>query len=317
MCIRDRYQRRVHGIILMQKSKGNPTEEEEGDTENNGEEKVTALESKINKLDTFISLLEEHCQKCVEEEKFSEADLSRKRIKELKEEQAKVKVELTKQQHEILEMNEEAMYQESIEKANAEWDEKTQKLEEHFIELENELIEKQKEEMIKFNESIEQKFPATPKQSVALLNLKQVQLNLVKQKKFDLANETKEKVMAMEAEEAEKWAQQREAKITTQVDQLDQKHKKEKEAHEKRVQTAFEELDIERNKEINRITQNHINLQKQMSNAQKKELAKMNKSKVINQGKSSHVSTTLQGSVAHQGGPPSIPSAQELSLIHI
>jgi hypothetical protein len=38
----------------------------------------------------------------VEEEKFSEADLSRKRIKELKEEQAKVKVELTKQQHEIL-----------------------------------------------------------------------------------------------------------------------------------------------------------------------------------------------------------------------
>jgi hypothetical protein len=80
-------------------------------------------------------------------------------------------------------MNEEAMYQESIEKANAEWDEKTQKLEEHFIELENEMIEKQKEEMVKFNESIEQKFPATPKQSVALLNLKQVQLNLVKQKK--------------------------------------------------------------------------------------------------------------------------------------
>jgi hypothetical protein len=38
----------------MQKSKGNPTEEEEGDTENNGEEKVTALESKINKLDTFM-----------------------------------------------------------------------------------------------------------------------------------------------------------------------------------------------------------------------------------------------------------------------
>lgn len=117
--------------------------------------------------------------------------------------------------------------------------------------------------------------------------------------------------MAMEAEEAEKWEHQREMKITVQVDQLEQKHKKEKEAHEKRVQTAFEELDIERNKEINRITQNHLNLQKQMSNAQKKELAKLSKSKVINPGRSSHVSTTLQGSVAHQEGPPSIPSAQE------
>lgn len=46
--------------------------------------------------------MEEHCQKCVEEEKFSEADLSRKRIKELKDEQAQVKIELTKQQHENL-----------------------------------------------------------------------------------------------------------------------------------------------------------------------------------------------------------------------
>lgn len=81
-------------------------------------------------------------------------------------------------------MQEEAQYQESIKNANAEWDDKTQKLEEHFMDLENELIEKQKEEMTKFNESIEQRFPSTPKQSVALLNLKQVQLNLVKQKKY-------------------------------------------------------------------------------------------------------------------------------------
>lgn len=208
----------------------------------------------------------------------------------------------------------EEIFKDSIEKVSSDWDSKLEKLEQHFVDMENQMIERQKQELSNYVDMLEKSLPNNFKQSVTLLNLKQVQQNLVKQKNFVEANETKAQILALEAEEADKWAKKRAEKISVQEAQLIQKHKKEREAHEKRVQSAFNELNIERNKEISRLTQNYQNLKNQMSNAQKIDIVKITKQNKISPilaNSTSQQSKVLQLNVAHQEGPPSIPSANE------
>lgn len=76
-----------------------------------------------------------------------------------------------------------AKFQESIEIANTEWDMKLKKLKENLVDVENEMIEKQKAELTELKNSLDQNIPENPKLSVALLNIKNIQQNLKKQKK--------------------------------------------------------------------------------------------------------------------------------------
>ena len=75
------------------------------------------------------------------------------------------------------------MYQNMIDAENKEWDKKMLDLKQHFLQIENEMIEKQKEEYDNSLAGLERSLPAKAKPSSALLNLKQIQQNLVKQKK--------------------------------------------------------------------------------------------------------------------------------------
>lgn len=112
----------------------------------------------------------------------------------------------------------------------------------------------------------------------------------------------------MEAEEGEKWKQLRNNKIALQEAQMLQKHKKEREAHENRVKTALDELNIERNKEIQRLYQNFHNTKNQMANVQKIEITQLSNPKMTSPLKVG-LSSQASGNVKHQEGPPSIPSA--------
>ena len=56
-----------------------------------------------------------------------------------------------------------------------------------------------------------------------------------------------------------------------------QKHKKEREAHNKRTQTAMTELEKEKSKKIDKLKQECNNVKKQTENAQKIELAQLSK----------------------------------------
>ena len=49
------------------------------------------------------------------------------------------------------------------------------------IQLEEEMIEKHKEELIEFVETLDQSLPQQPKDSTELLNMRKIEYNLVKQ----------------------------------------------------------------------------------------------------------------------------------------
>jgi len=173
-----------------------------------------------------------------------------------------------------------------IDAENNEWNKKILDLKQHFVLIENEMIEKQKKERENLLAELERTIPTNPKPSSMLLNQKQIQQNLVKQKKYtnslivsryNEANDMKEIIEQLEEEEEKKWTKQRSDKISTQEAQLMQKHKKEREAHAKREKTAMQELEKEKAKKIAQLTNTYNNTRKQTETAHKIELAQLPK----------------------------------------
>ena len=87
----------------------------------------------------------------------------------------------------------------------------------------------------------------------------------------------KEKIETMEKEEEKKWLKTRNEKKSIQEAQLMQKHKKERDAHNKRAQTAANELEKEKTKKMEKLMQSYNNVKKQTNITQKIEIAQMTK----------------------------------------
>ncbi len=221
--------------------------------------------------------MEEHRAKCVESEKYAEAEQTKKRIAELKAQQEKLKLERKKKVHQETKDQMKNFFETTLEEERKDWDQKVADLKENFLGIENEMIERQKKELEELHNKLETALPVKAKPSSALLNLRMVQQNLVKQKKYAEANETKQKAQAIEADEDEKWTKIRAEKIAVQEAQLMQKHNKEREAHAKRVKTALAEMEIERNKRLDQLVHNYNNTKKQTVNIHNIEMAHISK----------------------------------------
>ena len=81
-------------------------------------------------------------------------------------------------------MKNKELFDSLIEKENKEWEKKMGDLNEHFTGIENEMIEKQKKEREDLINELDRTLPTKFKPSSTLLNQKQIQQNLVKQKKY-------------------------------------------------------------------------------------------------------------------------------------
>ncbi len=151
-------------------------------------------------------------------------------------------------------------------------------LRQHFVDMENEMIARQKEEIETLHADLDQQLPEKPKASTELLNLRQIQFTLVKQKKYGEANATKAQAQELEDKENERWAKARADKIQAQETLLIQRHTKEREAHTRRTQSALAELELEKNKRIDQLVHSYTNAKKQTKTVQKIELAQMSRS---------------------------------------
>eukprot|EP01022_Parablepharisma_sp_SALTPOND_P012411 TRINITY_DN1592_c0_g1_i1.p4 TRINITY_DN1592_c0_g1~~TRINITY_DN1592_c0_g1_i1.p4 ORF type:complete len:214 (-),score=43.06 TRINITY_DN1592_c0_g1_i1:453-1094(-) len=165
-------------------------------------------------------------------------------------------------------------FQSHLDEEKDKWDTRMSEMKQHLATIENEMIERQKKELETLHNNLETSLPTNFKPSSTLLNLKKVQQNLIKQKKYAEASATKDKIEEMEEEEDRKWKQVRGEKIAFQEAQLVQKHNREREGHNKRTKTALAELEIERDKNIQQFMQNY-NIRKQIVNAQKSQVSKL------------------------------------------
>ena len=195
------------------------------------------------------------------------------------------------------------MFQTTLDAENKEWDNKMGELQQNFANLENGLIDRQKNELEQLHEHLDRTLPIKSKPSSKLLNMRQIQQNLVKQKKYNEANEIKDKAAELEQEEEQKWADMRADKISTQEKQLMLKHSKERDALNKKTQSALAELERDRKRRVDQVIHNYHNTKKQTATAHNIELAQMSKFEKAGGSPSNRKSSDATGSSLMEENP--------------
>ncbi len=149
-----------------------------------------------------------------------------------------------------------------------------QDLDERLASLEQQLDEKHKAELECLHAQLEQSIPEKAKASPTLLNLRQIQQNLARMKKYADAHETQQRALELEAKEQEVWSEKRANKIAAQESALILKQKKEKEGLESRMQKTCEELKQQKAVVIKTLRLKYDNIKKQMGNTRKMQAVK-------------------------------------------
>jgi len=202
----------------------------------------------------FVSsaVLEEHRKQCEMEGKYVEAEMAKNRIEELKIQ------DFTRRREQLI--YEQAREREEVEQAhlmeyqdfNKRWDEALGQIEQQDQQAIRALEDRHIRELEENRQMLEQKLPLTFKQSAELLNLKQIQGQLARQKQYAEAHQVQIKGQQMEEEERERYMQMRHKKIVAAEATLIQKQSNEMNALRKKIETGMNERlkqrEIEHNK---------------------------------------------------------------------
>ena len=116
------------------------------------------LQLPVEKLDEYIALLKDFQEKSEVEAKFVEADLAQKKIEQLikiknKRKLLDAKAEQIEKKKEL-----ETNQKEELDKFNREMDKQFYDLNEHFQQMQNELDDKHKKELVDLQQKLEEKY---------------------------------------------------------------------------------------------------------------------------------------------------------------
>lgn len=139
----------------------------------------------------FVCKLEQHQQVCMQTGRYDEAELARTRLEQLRLHEAnRVREEVRSEQLSERLAIEEAHMKE-LQEFNMVWDNKVKEFEEHSDILQTTLQHRQRAELEQFIVKCDQTVMPRFKHSKQLLNLRHIEKNLAKQKKYQEANSTK------------------------------------------------------------------------------------------------------------------------------
>lgn len=196
--------------------------------------------------------MEEHRKDCEMQGKYVEAEMAKNRIEELK-------IQDFNRRREHLIYNQ-AREREEVEEAhlmeyqdfNKRWDEALAQIEQQDQQAVRALEERHIRDLEENRQVLEAKLPLSFKQSAELLNLKQIQGQLARQKQYAEAHQVQIKAQQMEEEERERYMQQRHKKIVAAEATLIQRQANEMNALRKKIETGMNERlkqrEIEHNK---------------------------------------------------------------------
>merc|ERR1719145_451557 len=150
------------------------------------------------------------------------------------------------------------------------WDRKAAEFEAHAAGLQNTLAARHQQEHHEHLERLRRDTePRTPRWSRDLLNLRQIQETLAKQKKYAEAGKTKQHAEQLEAKEHSMWKAKREARIAALEEQFMHKQQLEMGGLMKRIQSGREEQKQARKTELERLLQRYNNVKSQLESQQK------------------------------------------------
>ena len=135
---------------------------------------------------------------------------------------------------------------------NRYWDSRYNDFNEQVRILEDELIQRHKQEQMEFMERIEDILPQHPKETSDMLNLGKIEENLVKLHRFKEAQQVVDKIKVKEDECQEKFKQSKDELAEKHLHQFTKKQNLELEALRKKIQAKRDNLDTQRITELER-----------------------------------------------------------------
>lgn len=165
---------------------------------------------------------------------------------------------------------------------NSEWDNKYNKLQEEERMLQTKIKEKQKIEKKEKLECLDLSTQKIFKPTPDYLKMKESELILGKQKKYDEADALQKERIKMEKTLYENIEKKRKEKIKISLSYLSQKQKTEAEAYNQKISTTINEFKIQKDRALINLKQKFENLRNQLIKQHNKEKYQMQKSLLLN-----------------------------------
>jgi hypothetical protein len=208
-----------------------------------------------DEVNSYITELLSEKMKLVTEGKYVEADLIKRKIKEAKESiEDKDKQSIVYQQEGEMKALEEEYNREIMEFHNK-WDEQYKQFQNLESREENNLNETHEKEMKVLCEYLENTLyrQIYVKHSKEYLNLREIQLKMIKQELYLEANQIKVKADSMCKIEEEKFQKEKELKMKAKIDKLIKKQQIEKNVLKVKYEKEFEILKKNKNEELEKL----------------------------------------------------------------
>jgi hypothetical protein len=188
-------------------------------------------------------------------------------------------------QHNVEVESLEAAYKKELDEFNQIWDEAFQKFEEKSKTDEEQLNQRQAQEMEELYNYLEVKLPKQVKYSKKYLDLKNQEENLVKLQRFKEAALMKKQLDTMDKFDTEKFNKEKYEKIKSQSVRTANKHMAEKNALKKKIEINLEIMRKDRQKNLEKLLLKYKNRKTELDNQQKQEIVFLDNEKLLKKSK--------------------------------
>lgn len=157
---------------------------------------------------------------------------------------------------------------------NSQWENSLQEHRDRANDLISIMLEKQKNDRMQHEETLEKQIPQQLKKSSELLNMIQIEKGLLKVKEYGEAHKVQQRINRLQKEETEVWENERRKKIANCLAHLDAKHANDLAALKKRLNATEDEMKKKRCLNTEMLLQKFQNVKKELQNYQVQEINK-------------------------------------------
>ena len=256
------------------------------------------LQLTVEKIDEYITLLKEFQQKSEVEAKFVEADLAQKKIEQLI--QIKNKRRLMDVKAEQIEKKKklEAEQKEELDEFNRDMDKQFYDLNERFQEMQTELDNKHKSELIELQKKLEEKYNSLNiKPSPELINLNKKLELYVQKKDYQNAHQTQIDIANLTKIEKEKFEREKYKNFQKEIENMEKKQQNESKGLEQKIQSSYNNFKKRRALKVLELLLKYKNQFRDLENKQSNEINNLEnvvRGGILKQGKKVDYSNTVR-----------------------
>jgi len=228
-------------------------------------------------IDEYLAILDEHRQECVANGMYEEARVAQNRLALLREQEKKRRAEAVRTRHIAERLDVEEAHMREFEQFNGNWNRKMREYDERTCLLEEAMEEKHSHELHAWQENMQNQFLLRPKFSRDLLNLRDIEDKLAKQKKYAEAQKVKLKADMMEKWELENLKKGWRRKFLQKQANFVAKQQQEQEAFKKRIEAGRKKQQRVRHEKLCCVLQRYNNIKMGLSRQQNLEAINENR----------------------------------------